>query len=45
MEEMVVQENQYDPFGQNLPGIETEGTPDCKDQYTGQERIGETGLE
>ena len=45
VEEMVVQENHYDPFGQNLVDIELTGTPDCPEQYTGKERIRDGGLE
>ena len=44
-EDMAVQENHYDPFGQNLPDIEMTGSPDCPNQYTGKERIAEEGLE
>lgn len=42
---MIVQENHYDPFGQNLVDIETKGTPDDKGQYTGKERVDKFGLE
>jgi RHS repeat-associated protein len=42
---MIVQENHYDPFGQNLPDIELANNPDCLDQYTGKERITNEGLE
>jgi len=44
-QDMVVQENHYDPFGQNLVDIETLGDPDAKTQYSGKERIGDLGLE
>ena len=40
-----VQENHYDPFGQNLEEIEIARGGDSKEQYTGQERIGDFGLE
>ena len=42
--EMTVQENHYDAFGQNLVDIETVGTPDAKNQYTGQEKLDDLGL-
>jgi RHS repeat-associated protein len=44
-QELIVQENHYDPFGQNLVDIETVGKPDCKNQYTGKERLSDKGLE
>ncbi|OGX91457.1 hypothetical protein BEN49_19660 [Hymenobacter coccineus] len=42
---MIVQENHYDPWGQNLVDIEVAGTPDCKQQYGNQERLDDDGLE
>ncbi|GGG59930.1 DUF6443 domain-containing protein [Hymenobacter glacieicola] len=44
-EDLIVQENHYDPFGQNLFNIELTGTPDHANQYTGKERIADSGLE
>ena len=38
------QENHYDPFGQNLPEIELASGFDSKQQYTGQEKIDNFGL-
>jgi RHS repeat-associated protein len=40
-----IQENHYDPWGQNLVGIEDVGNPDSKLQYNGKERQTEFGLE
>ncbi len=45
VEEMVVQENHYDPWGQNLVDLETTGKPGHLGQYTGKERQCEGGLE
>ncbi len=45
VEEMVVQENHYDPWGQNLVDLETTGKPEHLGQYTGKERQREGGLE
>lgn len=39
-----VQENHYDPFGQNLVELETASSFDSKYQYTGQEKIDDFGL-
>ena len=44
-EEMIVQENHYDPWGQHLVDIEVQGNPDCKQQYSDKERIADGGLE
>jgi RHS repeat-associated protein len=41
---MQVQENHYDPWGQNLVGIESQGSPDHKFQYNGKEKQEEFGL-
>ncbi|WP_166648194.1 DUF6443 domain-containing protein [Hymenobacter sp. UV11] len=43
--ELIVQENHYDPWGQNLIDIEVAGAPDCKQQYGSQGRIDGAGLE
>ncbi len=43
--ELIVQENHYDPWGQNLVDIEVAGAPDCKQQYGNQDRIDVAGLE
>jgi|GEM_PF-4078365 len=43
-EALIVQENHYDPWGLNLAGIETQGQPDHKHQYLGQEKQDELGL-
>jgi RHS repeat-associated protein len=41
---MQVQENHYDPWGLNLVGIESQGSPDHKFQYNGKEKQEEFGL-
>ena len=41
---MQVQENHYDPWGLNLVGIESQGSPDHKFQYNGKEKQEELGL-
>ena len=41
---LIVQENHYDPWGLNLAGIETAGSPDHKYQYNGKEKQEEFGL-
>ncbi|MFT2011584.1 RHS repeat-associated core domain-containing protein [Pontibacter sp. 13R65] len=41
---MLVQENHYDPWGQNLVGIEQQGSPDHLFQYNGKEKQTELGL-
>ena len=41
---LVVQENHYDPWGLNLAGIEVQGNPVHKYQFTGAERQDELGL-
>jgi RHS repeat-associated protein len=41
---MIVQENHYSAWGQNLVGIEKRGTPDDKFQYNGKEKQEEFGL-
>lgn len=38
------QENNYDPFGQNLVGIETTGNPDHHWQFNGKEKQDQFGL-
>ena len=38
------QENHYDPFGQNLPEIELASGFDSKQQYTGQEKVEDFGI-
>ena len=43
-EALIVQENHYDPWGLNLAGIETAGSPNHKHQYLGQEKQDEFGL-
>jgi len=43
--DLIVQENHYDPWGQNLTDIEVAGAPDCKQQYGNQDRIDAAGLE
>lgn len=43
--ELIVQENHYDPWGQNLVDIEVAGAPDCKQQYSNKQRIDDAGLE
>ena len=45
VEEMTVQENHYDPWGQNLVELETVGKPEHLWQYTGKERLREGGLQ
>ncbi|MDJ1470199.1 RHS repeat domain-containing protein [Xanthocytophaga flava] len=40
----IVQENHYDPWGLNLVGIETQGNPNDKFQFVGQEKSDEFGL-
>ncbi|WP_133242747.1 DUF6443 domain-containing protein [Pontibacter virosus] len=44
VEQMLVQENHYDPWGLNLVGIEKTGTPDHLFQYNGKEKQTELGL-
>jgi len=41
---LAVQENHYSPFGNNLVGIEKQGSPDHKLQYNGKEKYSELGL-
>ncbi|SET97010.1 DUF6443 domain-containing protein [Hymenobacter actinosclerus] len=41
--DMIVQENHYDPWGQNLVNIEYEGTPNEQWQYSDKERVNEIG--
>ncbi|WBO84486.1 DUF6443 domain-containing protein [Hymenobacter yonginensis] len=41
---LLVQENQYDPFGLNLAGIEKQGQPNHQFQYNGKEKQEELGL-
>jgi RHS repeat-associated protein len=41
---MQVQENHYDPWGLNLVGIESQGSPDHKFQYNCKEKQEEFGL-
>ena len=43
-ESPIEQENHYDPWGLNLVGIETAGSPNHKYQYLGQEKQEELGL-
>ena len=43
-EHLIIQENHYDPWGQNLVGIEKQGKPDYKFQYNGKEKQDEFGL-
>ena len=43
-EPLVVQENNFSPFGLNLAGIERQGSPDHKFQYNGKEKQEELGL-
>lgn len=38
------QENHYDPWGQNLVGIESAGTPNARFQYNGKEKQEDFGL-
>jgi RHS repeat-associated protein len=38
------QENHYDPWGQNLVGLEMVGTPNHRFQYNGKEKIANFGL-
>ncbi|GGG19023.1 DUF6443 domain-containing protein [Pontibacter amylolyticus] len=44
LEQMLVQENHYDPWGLNLAGIEKQGAPDHLFQYNGKEKQTELGL-
>ncbi|MDJ1470197.1 RHS repeat-associated core domain-containing protein [Xanthocytophaga flava] len=44
MQAPIVQENHYDPWGLNLVGIETQGNPNDKFQFVGQEKSDEFGL-
>ena len=44
-QELVVQENHYDPWGQNLVDLEVAGTPNEVFQYSNKERVAEAGLE
>jgi RHS repeat-associated protein len=41
VEEMVVQVNHYDPWGQHLPELELPGKPEHLSQFTGQPRLRE----
>jgi hypothetical protein len=41
---LICQENHYDPWGLNLAGIEKAGKPDNKFQYNGKEKVEEFGL-
>lgn len=41
---VTLQENNYDPFGLNLVGIETSGSYDSKFQYNGKEKQEDFGL-
>jgi RHS repeat-associated protein len=43
--DLIVQENHYDPWGQNLVDIETTGSPNEVWQYNNKERIADNGLE
>lgn len=43
--DMIVQENEYDPFGQNLTNIELVGSPDSKQQFSDKDRVSDGGLE
>ncbi|MDJ1493708.1 RHS repeat-associated core domain-containing protein [Cytophagaceae bacterium DM2B3-1] len=42
--DLMVQENHYDPWGLNLAGIETQGSPNHEFQYNGKEKQEEFGL-
>ena len=43
-QELVVQENHYDPWGQNLVDLEVAGVPNEVFQYSNKERVAEAGL-
>jgi RHS repeat-associated protein len=45
VEEMVVQVNHYDPWGQHLLELELPGKPEHLGQFTGQPRLGEGATE
>ncbi|MDJ1505196.1 LamG-like jellyroll fold domain-containing protein [Xanthocytophaga agilis] len=42
--DLIVQENHYDPWGLNLAGIETQGSPNHEFQFSGKEKEDEFGL-
>ena len=42
--EKAVQENHYDPWGFNLVGIESEGTPTHRFQFNGKQKVDALGL-
>ncbi len=42
---VAIQENNYDPFGLNLVGIESSSTYDSKFQFNGKEKLSEFGLD
>ncbi|GAA4379797.1 hypothetical protein GCM10023186_17580 [Hymenobacter koreensis] len=44
VDQTLVQENHYDPWGMNLVGIESTGSPDAKFQYNGKEKQEDFGL-
>jgi RHS repeat-associated protein len=43
-QQVIAQENHYDPWGLNLVGLEKNGSPNHKYQYNGKEKVEDFGL-